>query len=192
MAYKSGDFFENYSIMSDDDLMRLSMDQGSLVPEALHALQNEIERRRLVAPDGQAQSRIAVEPPATKPRKGRGWLIFAVVFVCAATFKGFLSGYLDREERSRRINVILQEARSNEAVDNEVRASFQEIVSRRTSSFTEFERQCKDLQAVQVESDALEGKKRGMLIEPSMSSAAIRKYSQFFPRSANWRICQIR
>ena len=68
-----------------------------------------------------------------------------------------------QQERSRRIHEILQEAKSYQAADAKTGAALQEIVSRQTRTFAEFEKQCADLQATLAESDAMEKRKRKML-----------------------------
>ncbi len=166
MGYRSRDFVEAYSAMSDSELIRLQLDEGALIPEALHALHNEMGKRRLAVAVAQPQRDDQIETSVVRPPKRMGWLTTAfLVFVCASVLTRFLSGYLEARERSRRIREILQEARSNEAADSRIKAEFQEITSRQTASFAEFEQQCRDLQAVRTESDAMDRKKRKMLDE---------------------------
>ncbi len=70
-----------------------------------------------------------------------------------------------QQERSSRIHEILQEAKSYQAADSKIRAALQEVVGRQTRTFVEFEKQCADLQATLVESDAMEKRKRKMLAD---------------------------
>jgi len=70
-----------------------------------------------------------------------------------------------QQERSRHIHEILQEAKSYQAADAKTRAALQEIVGRQTGTFAEFEKQCVDLQATLAESDAMEKRKRKMLVD---------------------------
>src|SRR5579863_6550316 len=53
-----------------------------------------------------------------------------------------------QQERSRRIHEILQEANSYQVADAKTVAALQEVVGRQTRTFTEFEKQCADLQAI--------------------------------------------
>jgi hypothetical protein len=70
-----------------------------------------------------------------------------------------------QQERSRRIQEILQEAKSYQAADAKTGAALQEIVGRQTRTFAEFEKQCADLQATLAENDAMEKRKRKMLAD---------------------------
>lgn len=70
-----------------------------------------------------------------------------------------------QQDRSRHIHEILQEARSYQAADAKTRAALHEIVSRQTTTFSEFKKQCADLKAILAESDAMEKRKRQMLTE---------------------------
>jgi uncharacterized protein YoxC len=70
-----------------------------------------------------------------------------------------------QQERSRRIHEILQEAKSYQAADAKTGAALQEIVGRQARTFAEFEKQCADLQATLAESDAMEKRKREMLVD---------------------------
>ena len=70
-----------------------------------------------------------------------------------------------QRERSRRIHEILQEAKSYQVADAKTVAALQEVVGRQTRTFTEFEKQCADLQAILAENDVMEKRKRKMLAE---------------------------
>lgn len=70
-----------------------------------------------------------------------------------------------QQERSRRIHEILQEAESYQAADAKTRDALEEIVSRKAGTFAEFQKQCADLQAILIENDAMEKRKRKMLID---------------------------
>lgn len=50
-AATPSDFIRHYQQMADDDLLRLSADLESLVPEAQNALYLELERRHLTSPE---------------------------------------------------------------------------------------------------------------------------------------------
>lgn len=54
-AATSSDFARHYQQMADDDLLRLSSERESLVPEAQNALRLELERRHLASQEVLAQ-----------------------------------------------------------------------------------------------------------------------------------------
>jgi hypothetical protein len=70
-----------------------------------------------------------------------------------------------QQERSRRIHEILQKAKSYQAADAKTRVALQEIVSRQTRTFAEFQKQCADLQATLAENNVMEKRKRKMLVD---------------------------
>jgi hypothetical protein len=93
------DYVRHYSLSSDEDLSRLSLDVQSLVPEAREALRLEMERRSLPveAIDWTAQP---PAPPAMLPYSWgnfQGWmlLICGVIAVFVMLGRGDNSGFLD-------------------------------------------------------------------------------------------------
>jgi hypothetical protein len=66
---------------------------------------------------------------------------------------------------SARIHQILQEAKSRKPENDRIRTALQEVMARQPRSFSEFKKQCDDLRIVLDESDALDKRKRQMLVE---------------------------
>lgn len=66
------EFTANYTQLSDDELLCLWADQGSLVPEAAAALENELQRRGL---NKQNATRIKKRLDALAAREAKGPLL---------------------------------------------------------------------------------------------------------------------
>lgn len=70
MGHKRQDFAETYSKMSDDELLRVEADRGSLVEEAKQALDCEIQRRQISRSDNPSETNTHIEQPEGTPRHG--------------------------------------------------------------------------------------------------------------------------
>jgi hypothetical protein len=86
MGRYSQDFAENYSKMSDDELLRVEADSASLVEEAKKALEGEMQKRQLRMSNDPPEVEVPAEASEDTPANGGSswWARLLVFFIWSA------------------------------------------------------------------------------------------------------------
>lgn len=109
MVCHSQDFAATYSKMSDDELLRIRADLGSLVEDAKQALEREIGKRQITISNDAQEAEGRAEATTGAPERGKNswWVRLGLVCVAWTAFRGALSGAAAQSAAEAKARLIL-------------------------------------------------------------------------------------
>ena len=101
------------------------------------------------------------------PTSARAPIVPLLTLICGTVLaaQSATPASLQNHYDSDRVRQILQEARANQAADTKRRMAFEELGRREVKTFSDFDKQCSDLQVQLDEASAIEKRKKRLLTE---------------------------